>query len=137
MFLLNFCPPPGPWPMPPWCSIDDVETNYATKPFKFLKPEEKEAFFQKPMFFLCPSMPIHSPEVLDKLQPHAFSWTPMVFDNVLAKKGLDWQTNFLHLRSIHLIGAGLTPSHLVALFPENDIRPELANIDVHGNLACL
>jgi hypothetical protein len=36
MFLLNICPPQGPWPMPPWCSKGFLKNQFTVdvKPTK-------------------------------------------------------------------------------------------------------
>lgn len=38
MFFTSFCPPNGPWPMPPWCA---VESQFAVKNLDYIRLPEQ------------------------------------------------------------------------------------------------
>lgn len=76
MFLTNFCPPQGPWSMPPWCkneaTIMDVPTETAFQPestksvqlptetpvsYVYELPQEYNRIFSKPEWEQYPTLP--------------------------------------------------------------------------------
>jgi hypothetical protein len=131
MYFLDFCPPAGPWPLPPWCTGNGSLPSLAAVPvvggsqdedFDYYQPGEIQQVLDKPLFLISPDF--GKPE--DMIPADGAGWAGLQVD--------DWSpraVQILHSKGLHLIGAGMTIRHLN--ISSADPKPELAALDLDGN----
>lgn len=121
MAVLQICPPPGPWPSPPWCEDPD---------FMYIQAGEADLFFERPVFLLSVTPYDIDREVLDDLRPHAISWSPVVLESFYRLGHMN-KMAILREKNIHFIGAGRDENLPTSPHPVK--REDLASIDIYGN----
>lgn len=138
MFVLRICPPSGPWPMPPWCSVTysgnplpTTEQNIQEEPsvpaatlsteFSYYSAGQLEAFFKSPELLI-------TPDNLDKLQEihsDGIVWYALTDDMWSPMNVEKFQAN-----GLHLLGASMTIRHLNIRDAKSD--SSMAALDING-----
>ncbi len=121
MALFQICPPPGPWPSPPWC--EDPQ-------FEYLQVGAAEHYFDSPVFLVTIAPDDIDQKALSDLEPHATVWSPVVLDSYYML-GHMRKMSILREHDIHFIGAGVTPMH--PIHPSPPVVEEFATVDIHNN----
>ncbi|MCR4443487.1 MAG: beta-galactosidase trimerization domain-containing protein [Peptococcaceae bacterium] len=143
MFIFRICPPPGPWPMPPWCGGAGPGTSFigggsnptsgatgqSSGRFTPLKPGTGAEFLRKPVFLSTDVIDIMLPgnTFLDKMQPAGIHWGYIAGMKSMVKPHMF----LLNSKNIHYIGASITPMHPI----DDSVKmPEAAAVDLQGKM---
>ncbi|GAA5262182.1 DUF4064 domain-containing protein [Methanocalculus sp. MC3] len=121
MAVFQICPPPGPWPTPPWCEDPD---------FAYIMSGDGDTFFKGPVFLLSSTPYEIDGEVLDDLQPHGIAWSPVILESFYRVGHMNMMA-MLRERNIHFIGAGRDEN--LPTSPHPTKREDMAAVDIHGN----
>ncbi len=138
MFLAKFCPPAGPWPMPPWCLADSQPFSFPWSPNSegssidsSVPNSDDFAYYSAEDMFQA----LNSNLVLDatnvsnsavKFNADGIAWFALADD--------PWSpssVNRFHKNGLHLIGASMTIRHLNVPIPL--AKTELAALDIDGH----
>jgi hypothetical protein len=131
MYFLDFCPPAGPWPLPPWCAeygslpslvVAPVVGGFQDEDFDYYQPGEIQQVLDKPLFLISPDY--NKPE--DMIPVDGAGWSGLQVDAWAPRS-----VQILHSKGLHLFGAGMTIRHLN--ISSADPKPELAALDLDGN----
>jgi hypothetical protein len=137
MFFAKFCPPQGPWPLPPWCkeysgtiplpsnignvdgsdllSVDDGD-------FEYYSSDQINNVFNAPVIAISPNM-ISNPQ---DVHSDGIAWFAISQD-----AGSKLIINRFHKDGLHVWGASMTIRHLNE--SKADPKPEMAALDINGN----
>ena len=133
MYVFDYCPPQGPWPMPPWC---DEETA-SRIPF-FNRPaehttEEVIALFESPLFLtrICQrEIPVLSEERLGTNYADALGWQGLAIESSMYRMGSRQLIGTAHNIDMPVISS-MNIRWLIRVAPIDYV--ETAVVDLYGN----
>ena len=132
MFVMDFCPPQGPWPMPPWCDAGGLTI---TRPAEqgSQRIADTATLFERPVFAANIDMmqiPMISQERLASIHANALGWQGLSVENFMYQMGSRQLIASAAQQGMPVLSS-MNTNWLIRANPID--YPETAIVDINGN----